>query len=159
MAIYRLNDHDMEPLPVTSFEAEGILERTYLQRVLWDRPEMLEDGLFIASEELGEWEDSLRRIDQLAIDRDSRLVVIELKRDERGGAMELQAVRHAATISSITLAQVIEAHRYYLARRGIGEDTWPSESTNIWNTSTLVRRRCTPNARESFWSAGNDPKS
>ena len=39
----------------------------------------------VISEEFGEWEDSRRRIDLLGLDKDARLVVIELKRTEDGG--------------------------------------------------------------------------
>ena len=108
---------------------------------------------------MGEREESPRKIDLLAIDRDSWLVVTELKRDERDGAMELQAVGYAATISSTALAQMIDAHRSYISRRGIGEDTRPSEFTNFWHTSVLVRRRYTPNVRESCWLPGDAPKN
>ncbi len=53
---------------------------------------MIAPDLLVVSEEFGEWDDSRRRIDLLAIDRDANLVVIELKRTEDGGHMELQAI-------------------------------------------------------------------
>ena len=38
----------------------------------------------VIADEFSDWEDSRRRIDLLAIDRNANLVVIELKRDEVG---------------------------------------------------------------------------
>ena len=55
----------MEEIPATSFGQEGVLERADLQRILRDKPEVLEEGLLIISEEFGSWQDSNRRIDLL----------------------------------------------------------------------------------------------
>jgi hypothetical protein len=64
----------------------------------------------VLAEEFGDWEDSLRRIDLLCLDRDANLVVVELKRTQDGGHMELQAIRYAAMVSSMTLDQAIQAY-------------------------------------------------
>jgi hypothetical protein len=122
MALYRLTQDKLEQLDRTSFEKEGIRERTDLQRIIRDQPDVLEEGLFIVSEEFSNWEDSSLRIDLLGISVDARLVVIELKRDERGGVMELQAVRYAAMVSNMTLGQIVDAHQVYLQKRGSAED-------------------------------------
>jgi Domain of unknown function (DUF4268) len=55
-----------------------------------------------------------RHIDLLCIDKEANLVIVELKRTEDGGHMELQAVRYAAMISSLTFSQLIDAHKQYL---------------------------------------------
>lgn len=122
MPLYRWNDDNLETVPPTTFEAEQLQERADLQRLLRDQPDVLEEGLFIVAEEYGNWKDSYRSIDLLALDRRGRLVVIELKRTQTGDHSELQAIRYAAMISTMTLDQVIDAHRGYLARRGIDED-------------------------------------
>ncbi|MGL4422428.1 MAG: hypothetical protein ACRCZF_17300 [Gemmataceae bacterium] len=70
------------------------------------------------AEEYGEWDDSRRRIDLLGIDRDANLVVIELKRTEDGGHMELQAIRYAAMASTMTFDQAVEGFADYLRRIG-----------------------------------------
>jgi len=51
------------------------------------------DTLVIA-EEFSEWTEGARRIDLLGIDKQANLVVVELKRDETGAHMELQALRY-----------------------------------------------------------------
>ena len=68
MPLYRWNADNLEPVPPTNFEAEQLQERGDLQRLLRDQPDVLEEGLFIVAEEYGEWEDSSRRIDLLALD-------------------------------------------------------------------------------------------
>lgn len=49
-------------------------------------------------------------------------MVIELKRTESGGHMELQAIRYAAMISAMTFDQVAAAHDTYLVKRGLAEE-------------------------------------
>ena len=66
---------------------------------------MLDPNLLVISEEFGDWEESKRRIDLLAVDREAKLVVIELKRTESGGHMELQALRYAAMVSTMTFRE------------------------------------------------------
>ena len=66
--------------------------------------------------------DSRRRIDLLGLDKDANLVVIELKRTDDGGHMELQAVRYAAMVSQMTFDQAVEAYRTYLEAQGQEED-------------------------------------
>ena len=122
MAVYRITDDRLQPLQETSFESAKIKEREDLQRLLRDQPEVLEEGLFILSEEYGDWVESSRRIDLLALDAKRRLVVIELKRSDDDSMMDLQAVRYAALVANMTLAQAIEAHRHYLDIRGIREN-------------------------------------
>ena len=62
-------------------------ERNDLQRLLRSQIDVLGDELYVLTEEFGEWEDSRRRIDLLAIDPQANLVVIELKRTNDGGHM------------------------------------------------------------------------
>lgn len=70
MAIYKLSNDKGELAKVdpTTFGEEGVLERSDLQRILRDQPEVLEEGLLVIAEEFGEWEDSNRRIDLLGLD-------------------------------------------------------------------------------------------
>ena len=82
---------------------------------------MLEDGLFVLAEEFGEWADSGRRIDLLALDERGRLVVVELKRDE-GAFMDLQALRYAAMVAHMTFERAVAAHEGWLRARSLGGD-------------------------------------
>ena len=62
----------------------------------------------VLTEEFSGWLDSARRIDLLCLDTDASLVVIELKRDADGGHMDLQAIRYAAMVSSMTFDQAVQ---------------------------------------------------
>ena len=82
MAIYKMvgDKERLDKVAPTSFDQEGVLERADLQRMLRDQPDVLEEGLFIITEEFSNWEGSGRSIDLLGLDATGRLVVIELKR-------------------------------------------------------------------------------
>lgn len=113
MAIYQITENSLNRLAETSFNAEGIYERRDLQRLLKANIETLSPDLMVIAEEFGNWIDSSRRIDLLCIDKEANLVVVEIKRSEDGGHMELQAIRYAAMISTMTFRQLVEAHAVY----------------------------------------------
>jgi hypothetical protein len=132
MPVYQVTKEDFEPLHRTSFEAEKLRERDDIQKRLRDRPDILEDGLYILAEEFGNWEESNRRIDLLALDSERRLVVIELKRSDDDSLMDLQAIRYAAMVADMTLEQAIAAHRKYLQIRGkAAEDAASNVSVHL----------------------------
>lgn len=107
----------------TSFAEENIHERTHLQAALRDHIDLLDENLHVVAEEFGDFEGVNRRIDLLCIDRDCKLVVVELKRTADGGHMELQALRYAAMISTMTFTQVVRAFAKYLKNRGADDHT------------------------------------
>lgn len=122
MAVYRL-DHDMfVELSVTQFGLQGIREREDIQRLLRDQIDIVCRNALVIAEEFHDWEDSKRRIDLLAIDEDANLVVVELKRNDDGAFMDLQAIRYAAMISTMTFDRAVEAFRDYRNRRNLPGD-------------------------------------
>lgn len=118
MALYSISTDKFSPVPATTFMAESILERKHLQRMLRADTTPLGEELLVLSEEYGNWEDSNRRIDLLCLDKQGGLVVVEIKRTEDGGHMELQAIRYAAMVSSMTLDQAVAAHAKMLGGDG-----------------------------------------
>jgi hypothetical protein len=106
---------------VTFAELE-LLERAHLQRLLRDDIRVLAEDLLVVAEEFGQWEDARRRIDLLAVDRTGHLVVIELKRTEEGGHMDLQALRYAAMVSAMRFDEVADAYTSYAARHRVNGD-------------------------------------
>lgn len=122
MPIYELSDTGIKRLQKTTFANRGIRERQDIQRLLRDQIEIISDQTMVIAEEFGDWDVSRRRIDLLCIDKEANLVVIELKRTEDGGHMELQAVRYSAMISTMTFDQIVEAHKSFLTNTGSEED-------------------------------------
>jgi len=118
MAIYELQDGGIKVVTETTFSGEQIRERGDLQRLLREQIEIVAPDTIVIAEEFGAWQDSRCRIDLLALDRDANLVVVELKRTEDGGHMELQAIRYAAMVSTMTFDQVVDAHVRFLERLG-----------------------------------------
>ncbi|MEX0739811.1 MAG: endonuclease NucS domain-containing protein [Pseudohongiella sp.] len=113
MAIYKFGDNDFEKLPETTFQLERINERYDLQRLLKNCIDVIAPGTKVIAEEFGRWTNSQRRIDLLAIDKNANLVVIELKRTQDGGHMELQALRYASMISTLTFKDAVEIFAEY----------------------------------------------
>ena len=122
MAIYRLIDDRLEPLTQTEFAEEGVRERQDLQQLLKEKIEVISPDTLVLSEEFGGWQDSRRRIDLLGIDKDANLVVIELKRNEDGGHMDLQSIRYAAMASTLTFKKAVDTLSQYFAKIGKDED-------------------------------------
>jgi hypothetical protein len=118
MPLFEMTPDAFRPLSRTSFADLKVRERDDLQRLLRSQIDVLGDDLFVLTEEFGDWDDSRRRIDLLAIDRQANLVVIELKRTNDGGHMELQAIRYASMISAMTFDRAEQIHAEFLVRMG-----------------------------------------
>ncbi|WP_433826429.1 hypothetical protein ACQP2E_30710 [Actinoplanes sp. CA-015351] len=116
MPLYEMTSNVLEPVPATTFAAEQVLERADLQRLLRSRIDMIVEGVLVVAEEFGAFTDARRRVDLLGVDRSGRLVVIELKRTNDGGHLELQALRYAAMVSVMTFDDLVEHHEHYLAQ-------------------------------------------
>lgn len=119
MPIYTFKGKVINEVKPTQFGVEGIQERTDLQAALRDKVDVIAPDTMVLSEEFSEWTEGARRIDLLGIDKQANLVVIELKRDETGAHMELQALRYAAMVSTLTFRRAVEVHQQYLNKRNI----------------------------------------
>jgi hypothetical protein len=124
MPIYTFDTQDSTIAPISqqTFQNLHILERTHLQKALRDRISAISPDTLIISEEFSDWNEGNRRIDLLGIDIDSNIVVIELKRDETGSHMELQALRYAAMVSTLTFKGAIDIYQKHLNRLGESKD-------------------------------------
>ncbi len=116
MAIYEIACDRFRKIDQTSFSTAGLRERQDLQRLLRSQIETVSPNTLVIAEEFSQWEDSNRRIDLLGIDKDANLVVIELKRTEDGGHMELQSIRYAAMVSAMTFERAVEVYSDFLKR-------------------------------------------
>ncbi len=55
MAIFEIKADGLCAIPETRFDAEGLKERTDLQRLIREHIDVLEEGLMVIAEEFGEW--------------------------------------------------------------------------------------------------------
>lgn len=122
MALYEITSDHLSKIERTTFGSLGVYERGDLQRLLKKQIDVVLADTLIIAEEFGEWEESRRRIDLLGLDRDANVVVIELKRTEDGGHMELQAIRYAAMVAEMTFENAVETFRKYLAANRMDGD-------------------------------------
>jgi hypothetical protein len=122
MALYEITSESLKSVAPTTFDQAGLRERADLQRLLRKQIDVILPETLVIAEEFGEWDESRRRIDLLALDKEANLVVIELKRTEDGGHMELQAIRYAAMVSKMTFERAVTIYEGYLGRDGNGED-------------------------------------
>jgi Endonuclease NucS len=115
MPLFEMQPGELVAVRKSTFAEEKILERADLQRLLRAHIDTIADGVTIVAEEFGAFADAKRRIDLLGVDREGCLVVFELKRTIDGGHMELQALRYAAMISTMTFDDLVAHYEHYLA--------------------------------------------
>lgn len=123
MSLYKFLDKDLKSLQKTDFHLENVQERRDLQSIFKKRIEVISPDLMVISEEFSEWDESGRRIDLLAIDKNANLVVIELKRSESGNHMELQAIRYAAMVSNMTWEKAKDTFQDYLNDNSLDDNS------------------------------------
>jgi hypothetical protein len=111
----------LQPVESSGFASLSITEKD-LQRLLRTQISVISPDLYVLAEEFSDWEDAWRSIDLLCLDSSANLVVVELKRTEDGGHIELQAIRYAAMVSSMTFEKAVEAHSLFLRSLGRTED-------------------------------------
>jgi len=118
MAIFQVVKGKLVSIEPTTFSEAGFTERADLQQLLKQQIEVIAPNVLIIAEEFGDWADSRRRIDLLGLDKEANLIVIELKRTEDGGHMELQALRYAAMVSALTFDEAVVTFEQYLSKIG-----------------------------------------
>jgi hypothetical protein len=100
----------------TGFKAHRLLERQDLEKWVEHYPEILGEELLIVTTEYDKFDKTNERLDLLAIDKDGNLVVIELKRDDSGKNVDLQAIKYAAYCSTLTFNEVVKLYQRYLVK-------------------------------------------
>lgn len=104
------------PISPGTFLGENVLERRHIQEWLRHNPQMLGEDLLVFAIEFDQFEQVADRPDVLAIDRTGHLVIIELKRDSYAGYADLQAIRYAALLSTVTVSDVVNMYVRYCHR-------------------------------------------
>ncbi len=127
-----------EKIEPTSFCELNIWERHHIQEWIRQAPEILGEELLVVSIEFDRFVNSHDRLDVLAIDRQGNIVVVELKRDAYAGYADLQAIRYAAMVSSLTIDNLLP---YYIAyqKKYLGKED-PSKDTSRTNIEEFVNQ-------------------
>ena len=112
-----LENKKLIKLERTTFYIHKLKERYDIQEWVEKNPEIIEDDLLIIGKEVPLPSDI--RIDLLAIDKKSNLVVIELKRDDSGRNLDWQAIKYASYCSNFTPSDIFRQFAEYL---GTNED-------------------------------------
>lgn len=115
-----------EKVKEASFISLNIWERKHIEEWVRSNPEILGEDLLILTTEFDKFVNSSDRLDILALDRYGNLVVVELKRDSAAGYADLQAIRYAAMVSSMTIDKLLPYYisyrkRYYTEQLSEGE--------------------------------------
>jgi hypothetical protein len=110
-----------------TFTEYSIWERAHIQEWVRRAPEVLGEELLVVTMEFDRFRQSADRLDLLAMDRRGNLVVVELKRDGLAGYADLQALRYAAMVSTMTLEKLlpyfVHYQRQYLGQEDANTDT------------------------------------
>jgi len=116
--LYDKKAKSIEPCKETNLKAHSLLERQDLEKWFENYPEMLGEDLLILTTEYDRFDKTSERLDLLALDKDGSLVVIELKRDDSGKYVDLQALKYAAYCSTLRLQDVTALFQKYLIQSG-----------------------------------------
>jgi alkylated DNA nucleotide flippase Atl1 len=95
------------------FSVLGAKELQDIERWIKKTPELLGEEIRIVASQLANWDKTKDRPDLIGIDRNGKLVVVEIKRDSSGSGQDLQAIRYAAYASTLTSDEVVELYRTY----------------------------------------------
>ena len=113
---YNKNSKKISTYVETDLKSHNILERQDIEKWVENYPDILGEELLIISTEYDKFDKTNERLDLLAIDKDGNLTVVELKRDDSGKNVELQAIKYAAYCSTLTLNDAIKLYNNYLSK-------------------------------------------
>lgn len=118
--IYRLDKQTNRIIPCdeTDFKSNSILERQHIEKWIENYPAILGEELLVITTEYDRFDKTNERLDILALDTDGNLVVIELKRDDSGKNVDLQAIKYAAYCSTLLLSDVCQLYQAYSKKQG-----------------------------------------
>jgi len=103
-------------LTPVSLERAGVREVQDLQKWILAKPEVLGEPLLVLDDQFSKFEGARDRPDILCLDREGHIVVVELKRTDTADYADLQSLRYAAMLRSLTLDDA--ARIFSRSRRG-----------------------------------------
>ena len=85
-----------EAVEEINFAQLGLQERKDIQEWIVANPNIVGEGLLIIAKEFSGFDRTNERADIVAVDRDGKVVIIELKRDDTGSDVHWQAIKYAS---------------------------------------------------------------
>jgi hypothetical protein len=115
---YNTKSNDIEICKKTDFTSHNILERQHIEKWIEKSPDILGEDLLIVTNEYNKFDKTNERLDLIALDKEGNVVVIELKRDDSGKNVDLQALKYAAYCSTLTLDELCIIYKNYIDKNG-----------------------------------------
>jgi len=106
--LFELTKESLVQVPETWFDSKTLKSKD-LQRLLRRDISVLASDLKVIAEDYASWENGGRTIDLLCLDKEGRLVVVDIKRTAEPSYVELQAIRYAALVSAMTFDEAVYA--------------------------------------------------
>jgi RecB family endonuclease NucS len=134
-------------IPVRLQEA-GIREVRDLQMWILEKPEVLGEPLLILDDQFSKFEGARDRPDILCVDREGHIVVVELKRTDTADDADLQSLRYAAMLRSLTIddAAGILSRSRRMTEKGLSEENAKKEilefmasEESLWDKASRIR--------------------
>jgi hypothetical protein len=108
----------IEKIESTTFKQLGFKERGHLQEWIAHNPNCLNEELLIIQKEFNGFNDTMERLDLLALDKQGSIVVIENKLDDTGRDVTWQVLKYASYCATLNASQIITIFSQYLSKIG-----------------------------------------
>ena len=131
-----INTKKSEAMREVNFSDLGLRERLDIQEWVADNPSILGDDLLMIGKEFSRFDRAGDRLDLLAVDKDGRLVIIELKRDDSGSDAHWQAIKYASYFQYVKQQDIIRIFAEY--RDDLSEEAAEEELRNHLNEDNLT---------------------
>lgn len=111
--IFRI-DSDEHPQSLSEREfADLEMVEADIEELVIERPKLLGEDLLVVGSQYSKFDKTNDRLDVLALDRSGKLVVVELKRDTADETTDLQAIKYASYLSTVTAGQIQDDYRQF----------------------------------------------
>jgi RecB family endonuclease NucS len=109
--MYIVRNNACEKLSTKKFTDYEFKERDNLQEWIAKEPNMLGEDLLIIQKEFAGFDKTKERLDLLALDKNSNLVIIENKLDNSGKDVVWQSLKYASYCSTLSNDNIIEIYQ------------------------------------------------
>lgn len=122
--MFLIDTHNKKAVPLKkkTFSELNLSERNDLQEWIADNPYILGERLLIIQKEFAGFSDTKERLDLLALDENSKLVVIENKLDDSGKDVVWQALKYVSYCATLTTAEICDIYQNYIGEGAIAKE-------------------------------------